>query len=102
MRRFSSLFLTIFILCSIISFLFYWLLYLEAITINKTDIEKDGLLNHKLEERLNALETGLKENQVVLNILNDKIRNYVSKLRSGKSFLPSPRADLCNSERSGE
>lgn len=98
MRR---LFLTIFILCSITSFLFYWLLYLEAITINKTDIEKDNLLNHKLEERLSALETGLKENQVVLNILNSKIRNYVNKLRSGKGFLPSPRADLCNSDRNG-
>ena len=92
MRRYSRLFLIIFIICSVVSFIFYWLLYLQAISINKTSNIEDSLSSHKLEQRLNALESSLKDNQIVLNILNTKIRNYINKIRSGKSF-PSPRAD---------
>lgn len=102
MRRFSNLFLIVFILCSVISFLFYWLLYLEAVTINKNDLDKDSVLNHKLEERLNALESGLKENQVVLNILNSKIRNYINKVKNGQNFLSPHRTDLCNFDKNGQ
>lgn len=102
MRRYSRLFLIIFIICSVVSFIFYWLLYLQAISINKTSNIEDSLSSHKLEQRLNALESSLKDNQIVLNILNTKIRNYINKIRSGKSF-PSPRADhLCSSDRNGE
>lgn len=57
-------------------------------------------MNHKLEQRLIALENGLKENQIVLNVLNSKIRSYVNKLRNSKNLIPH-RTDLCNFDKSG-
>lgn len=101
MRRYTNLFLLVFIFCSIISFLFYWLLYLEIITSDKNELEKDSILNHKLEQRLDSLEKGLKENQIVLNILNSKIRTYINRIRNAKTYVPSHRTDLCNFDKNG-
>lgn len=97
MKRFSKLFFTI---CSIISFLFYCLLYLQVISINENDLDKN-VIDHKLEQRLTTLKNDLKDNQIVSYALNSKIQSLINKLKVFENLLPL-RTDLCNYDKSGK